>query len=108
MECEVQALGTNDHADLGALTTWNLSSVALRSYGTLLEVSSLQAEKLKTSVEGGDSGGALMCTRAGHDPELIAIVGGYHYNDSDPESRISDYFTPVWLDSMKFIQGSIP
>ena len=111
IKCEVQALGTNNHGNQGHLTTWKLDQFNLISYLRVLELKPRETRYLNTTVEGGDSGGAMVCSREGAAPELVGVVGGYYY-DLDPDEdedklRYSNFFTSVWTETLGHLKSAI-
>ncbi len=52
---------------------------------------------LPLSVDHGDSGGPLFCAKSGQDPQLVGVIGGYHYLEGKQSQRSSNFFAATWL-----------
>jgi hypothetical protein len=101
VECRVAGFGIDRYGSPGRLHTWNVVGKTISVESGAIQVQETDNSLLKTSVDGGDSGGSFICrnptaTTLDHRWKLTGITQSFYYKKPNTDHRTSDVFVPIW------------
>ena len=92
IRCQIAGFGYDDHYRLGGLNIATPEAVLFRLENNQIIMSSRVNAYLKTSVDEGDSGGALICTNQENQRALVGVTVAYRY-EKKQKNRVQNIFS---------------
>ena len=95
VSCKIAGFGEDRFGRMGNLQIAEPKSVKFRVENGVILMESIVGY-LKTSVDHGDSGGALFCTDSTRNTKLVGVIGAYRY-DRKEKWKTANVFATTWL-----------